>query len=32
MMLRTLESEDNKEEETYANEDNEGIWKLIDSI
>ena len=32
MMLRNLESEDNREEETYANEDNEDIWKLIDSI
>ena len=31
MMLRNLESED-REEETYANEDNEDIWKLIDSI
>ena len=30
MMLRNLESED-REEETYANED-EDIWKLIDSI
>ena len=29
MMLRNLESEDNREEETNANED---IWKLIDSI
>ena len=32
MMLRNLESEDNREEETYANEDNEDIWKLIGSI
>ena len=32
MMLRNLESEDNIEEETYANEDNDDIWKLIDSI
>ena len=35
MMLRNLESEDNREEKTNANEDNEDnedIWKLIDSI
>ena len=31
MMFRNLESED-REEETYANEDNKDIWKLIDSI
>ena len=31
-MLRNLELEDNREEETNANEDNEDIWKLIDSI
>ena len=33
-MLRNLESEENREEETIANEDkdNEDIWKLIDSI
>ena len=34
IMLRNLESEENREEETIANEDedNEDIWKLIDSI
>ena len=34
IMLRNLESEENREEETNANEDkdNEDIWKLIDSI
>ena len=32
IMLRNLESEENREEETNANEDNEYIWKLIDSI
>ena len=32
MMLRNLESEDDREEETNANEDSEDIWKLIDYI
>ena len=33
-MLRNLEAEDNREEETSANEDqgNEDMWKLLDSI